>query len=575
MTGAFRSAAGSPGTLPNRRVPALLLRLRGSRWPRPGVRLTAATLVTVGTWLVGAVTLFVCYLHVADSTPVTSDGASNALQAWQMLHGNLLLRGWQLSDVSFYTTELPQYLVIERLIGLGPAVVHVASALTYTTLVLLAALLAKGRSTGREAIVRCLLAAGLMLAPQVGNGVAVLLGSPDHVGSTVPVLAAIVLIDRCGRRWIVLPGVGLLLSLALIADSIVMYTGVLPIIVVCLTKVYLARVSNRQRRLSNWWLLALAAIAASSVGLAAAIVHAIRSAGGYVVWPLPTALAAPADVPHYLFITGRGLLLLFGANFLEHNVGFVAALAAGHLIGLALAGLATWAALRRFGTIDLAVAVLAAAVVIILAAFAFGTRASDLLAARDISAILPMSAALAGRLLAGRLASAKLLPALTLLLVGYLVSLGRIVVLPAAPAVGADLAPWLAAHKLDYGLAGDWNANVTTLDTSGKVVLRSVLADGHQITGDYWEVQSAWYNPRRNDANFIVLVPSPPGFKRYPTVASVRATFGQPLRIYDVDSYTIIVYDKNLLTELGRGAPPPPKAGPTPTPAMPLPEPGS
>ena len=95
-------------------------------------------------------TLFLCYLHVARA-PVNSDGASNALQAWDMLHGNLLLHGWQLSDVSFYTTELPQYMLVEQLRGLGPDMVHVAAAMTYTLLILLAALLAKG-TAGREAI---------------------------------------------------------------------------------------------------------------------------------------------------------------------------------------------------------------------------------------------------------------------------------------------------------------------------------------------------------------------------------------------------------------------------------------
>ena len=30
-----------------------------------------------------------------------------------MLHGNLLLHDWWVSDVSFYTTELPQYAAIE------------------------------------------------------------------------------------------------------------------------------------------------------------------------------------------------------------------------------------------------------------------------------------------------------------------------------------------------------------------------------------------------------------------------------------------------------------------------------
>ena len=54
-----------------------------------------------------------------------------------MLHGNVLLRGWTVSDVSFCITELPEYLVLDMVRGPGPDVVHVASAFTYTLLVLL------------------------------------------------------------------------------------------------------------------------------------------------------------------------------------------------------------------------------------------------------------------------------------------------------------------------------------------------------------------------------------------------------------------------------------------------------
>jgi hypothetical protein len=54
-----------------------------------------------------------------------------------MLHGNVLLRGWAVSDVSFCITELPEYLVLDMVRGPGPDVVHVASAFTYTLLVLL------------------------------------------------------------------------------------------------------------------------------------------------------------------------------------------------------------------------------------------------------------------------------------------------------------------------------------------------------------------------------------------------------------------------------------------------------
>ena len=72
--------------------------------------------------------------------------------------------------------------------GLRPEVVHICSALTYTLLVLLAAFVARGRARGAEGVIRALLAAGIMLAPQPTGPTQVLLGSPDHVGTAVPVL---------------------------------------------------------------------------------------------------------------------------------------------------------------------------------------------------------------------------------------------------------------------------------------------------------------------------------------------------------------------------------------------------
>jgi hypothetical protein len=55
-------------------------------WQRRGLAALA--------WLLAAAVLFACYLHISRTQPANSDGAANALQAWDMLHGNLLLRGW-------------------------------------------------------------------------------------------------------------------------------------------------------------------------------------------------------------------------------------------------------------------------------------------------------------------------------------------------------------------------------------------------------------------------------------------------------------------------------------------------
>src|SRR5450755_1223938 len=89
--------------------------------------------------------LYVAYLGQSRSLGTDADGASNVLQAWDMLHGNVLLRGWWLSDVSFYTTELPEYMLVELARGLNPGVINAAGAATYTLLLTLAVLVAKGQ----------------------------------------------------------------------------------------------------------------------------------------------------------------------------------------------------------------------------------------------------------------------------------------------------------------------------------------------------------------------------------------------------------------------------------------------
>src|ERR1700733_1336379 len=153
----------------------------------------------VATMLAGAVLLF-CYLRVAGATQVNSDGAGLVLQASDMLHGNVLLHGWWDTDVSFITTELPEYMAVTAVAGVRPEVVHVCAALTYTLLVLLAALVARGRARGGEGVVRALLAAGVMLAPQPTGPTVVLLGSPDHVGPALPLLALLLLLDWAPAR---------------------------------------------------------------------------------------------------------------------------------------------------------------------------------------------------------------------------------------------------------------------------------------------------------------------------------------------------------------------------------------
>ncbi len=159
---------------------------------RRGLRLGLNSLAVLAV----GVGLSVLYSHQSLSAPFNSDGAASVLQAQAIAHGNPLLRGWWTSDVSFYTTELPEYALVTAIRGLSPNVVHVCGAITYTLTVLLTALVARGRERGAVGYCQAGIATGIVLALSVTGSIGIYLENPNHAGTAVPVLAFLLLLDR-------------------------------------------------------------------------------------------------------------------------------------------------------------------------------------------------------------------------------------------------------------------------------------------------------------------------------------------------------------------------------------------
>jgi hypothetical protein len=515
--------------------------------PRRAAKVTAVALVA------GA--LFFLYWRQSSWAPTNSDGASNALQAWDMLHGNLLLHGWRLSDVSFYTTELPQYMLIEVLFGLGPWVVHVAGVMTYLLLLLLTALLAKGRADGGEGLTRALLAAGIMVSPQVDNTSALLLG-PDHTGTAVPVLLAWLIVDRARARWYVPVTVCLILAWTFVADSLVLVTGIAPLVLACALRAGLAR--GKQ---PAWYEVSLAAAGLAAVGLGWAAMMCIRAAGGYATAAVSTATVTGGQLRHSAWVTFRAALEAFGANVFSAGHGIEYAFVLLHFVGVALVAVAMVIAVARFfRTGDRVVPVLALAITLNLVAYMISVAGLYISARREIVAVLPFGAALAGRLLAGRLLAGRVLalPAFKVIPIvipigaiacGYLAALGYAATLPSLPAANEPLAAWLTAHHLTDGLATYWLANSTTLDSEGRIQVSSVQADNGRLVPGNWETLAPAYDPARHDAEFFAIKDwtEPPA-----VLAAARSTFGPPPHTYHAAGYTIFVWNTNLLPRLGR-----------------------
>ena len=556
--------------------------------------------------LAGIAVLFYCAQQQARQLGAQSDGAGMELEAWAMLHGNLLLHGWYLSDVSFYTTELPEYALVELVRGLNPDVVRLSAAITYTLLVVLAAAVAYGARPAdkRTAAVRAGITVMVMLAPTVPASTT-LLNDPDHTGTAVPILLALLILDRGRRRWWVPVLVAAVLGWALVGDSLVLLIGAAPLVAVCGARSFGLLALRRVPLAAAWYDLSLAAAGVAAVVAASALNALIRARGGFLLTPDKAHyVVLSTAVPGNAAVTFENFLSLFSADFFGDRVDDRLAVTAVHLVFAALVAAALVLALRGLrrdlprapypdsgaarpaprpvldprlvpdprhgadpgagpdlrarpgsdlGGGDLVAQLLAAAIVINLLAYGLLYPATTA-TVREIAPVFGLGGALAGRMLAGPLLRRRLEPLLALGALAAIVSLVTALanVVPAVPA-SASLAPFLSAHGLRNGLSGYWLADSTTMVSGDRVVMRSVrFSPGHGLSVFKWELDADLLNPAANDVNFLVADGPPPRTPATVTPAEAVAAFGRPYREYRYQGYVIMVWRKNLLRELGR-----------------------
>jgi hypothetical protein len=506
----------------------------------------------------GIALLFYCAQREARQSSPQSDGAAMVLEGWAMLHGNLLLHGWSLSDVSFYTTELPEYMVVEAVRGMHPDVVWLCAALTYTLLVVLAAAVAYGTrpTDGRTRTIGAGIAVAVMLGPSL-LAATVLLNDPDHTGTAVPVLFVLLILDRAARRWFAPVAVAAVLAWAVVGDSLVLLIGVAPLVLVCGARSFGLLALRRVPLSAAWYDLSLtfAGVAAALAG--SGLSRLIAASGGFVLHAGQAKhVVASAALPPNAAATTEDFLSVFSADFFGARLDGWLLVTVIHVAFCGLVVGALVLALRRFfpGFLrgDLIAELLAAAIVINLLAYLLFYSGSGS-TVREIAPVFGLGGALAGRMLGQPLARRGLEP---LLAVGAAAAIAAgvpplVAVKPAMPA-SASLARFLEEHHLRAGLTGYWNADSTTMDSGGRVVMRPVESNPAQGLVPYrWEIDTRLLNSRTNDVNFLVA--TAPGVRQSRAVTAQQAVaqFGRPHLRYYYQGYVVMVWRKNLLTRLG------------------------
>jgi len=495
----------------------------------------------------GILWLAVAYYLQARTIGTSSEGGSQALQAWDMLHGNVLLRDWSLSDVSFYTTEIPEYAIVELVRGLNTWTISLAAAISYFLQVVLAGVLAKGRATGREGWVRALIAVGIMLAPPHGPATWLLMASPDHVGTHVPLLLTFLVLDRVRRGWWLPIVIMVMLIWGTVGDPLVLYEGAVPIVAVCLMRMY--------RRRGPWKAqfhdLSLVVGAVASAGVARLILKVIEDSGGFYVRTPIAAFGTPDQISGLFWTKLGNLLLVYGANFFGVIFGPTAIVALIHLIGVVLVFWALGSVIRRFYVEDdQIVQMFTVAFVVVLVAYVLGVKPGS----NEIVGLLPIGAVVAGRVLGSKVIKAGLVPVLAVVFVTFAVFLGVNATRPSRVNPNQQVAVWLQQHGYAYGLGGYWNASAVTVETGDKVQVRPVRTYQARVVTTNFQTNSTWYDPSQHYANFVIWTPDDSCGDICLTRYGLTSTFGNPVRVVNIGTFQVLIYNRNLLQSVSEVA---------------------
>ena len=490
-------------------------------------------------WAGGGLALFAVFLRISLGSRADSDGANNALQAWDMLHGNVLLHGWLIGDATFYFFELPLNAITELVAGLGNLAAHAASALTYLIVAACAVALAVTDSRGPARAARSAAVIAVLAAPLfTTSSVALLLEEPDHIGTSAFLMASFLLIDRAPDRRFTAPLLCVILCAGQLSDLTVRYVAVPAVLLVC---GYRALAARRLRSADA----ALVAAAAASVPLESLLRRAMQQLGAYSM-VAPKARLSPMGLwLHHASVTWLDIRVLFGAIVAPESrsasvgaaFGLVCLLAA--MFGLGRVAW-TWRAARR------AEQLLCVAIIVNIGMYVVSVMPTPL-HSREIAAVLPCGAVLAARACvpARITGTPRAFLAVTATALAALVPLAAAATRPPLRPATAPLAAWLEARGLRYGIAGYWDASVVTLQSGGRVQIRAVDIKGTKIAVPGWETDSLWYLASRHDARFVVA----DLHGRYPAAAFERH-FGRPAGTYRVANWLILIYRTNLLRQL-------------------------
>lgn len=488
--------------------------------------------------------------------PMDSDFASLILEAQDILDGNLFLKDWNLTGVTFLFSEIPFYLLGTAIFGVSTKAYLAASSAMMILLFLLGYLLLENRKKPLTP----LLYFGFAAFPSAF----LLYSARGHVAIFVLVFAAILCLKKLTDKQRSSSKSGLLytlyfliLALGTASDTFILPVLAIPVILYCLRML----VSNKIRSLRRtWWILGLT--------LAGIVVGKLIETGYITIGSAElnsrTTLVnfAPfQELPTKVLFFFELLLKLFNGYPDGMNVFSLDAIAAGlHILVMIWGIVGIIRSMKKFikGDLEdsvsilLSLGILCLSVFLIVVPFLSGGSTGRYMSYFPVAfAVLIIRQLQVEKILSRRFYQEKIPFAIPAAILACLLIVSSIkpISLSRVPTPHDRLATFLKENNLTEGYAEFWDANHVVVASENTVHLRAIHfdpVDGVEAARPYyWFNKNQWYpNP---EANFIVSMSDT---SRSVNEVNILKYFGTPLEKINFDPYDIYVYPKGISENL-------------------------
>ena len=512
--------------------------------------------------LAGLPALGLLTARVALAYPVSSDDATGMLEAASVLRGNPLLKGWTVSNISFWTTDLPFYVAGVSLKGLDPALLRQVPSAIYAICVGLAIILA-GTGNRRPGLAAATVIVLLGL-PAAGLAEFVTKGY-TRVGTSIGLFAALIALGGPAGQKVLIRRLAIytaVVGLTLFSDTYMLVMAVAAVLTICMMG------ALRREFYENLGLGRIAVATCLAVIVGQAGTWLIRALGGFEAQPLPLKEYLSARDPARLLAANawslaENLPLLYRCNLPESGgyLAWLVWLLCG--IGPVLLALAMWRGLplrRPRERSEFVSDVLWMSLLFGAAAYLVSGNEKDRGTLRYLVPFVLAGAVLTGRVLGTRRGSVRLMAGLlTALAATYAVTVAWDLAKPQANDPAAELARWLDEHQLRSGYGPYWDASIVTASGRGRVAVRPVrgreVGPRRLVIEPFrWMSDEAWY--REGPANFVVYKPDPgPKWHFLVNETVCTACFGRPSARHSVGPYVVLVWNRDLRPLLTAGLP--------------------